>query len=129
MNAIKLFLAALVALVSFPALATDPPAVTAGVGGWIIMPKDGGGYSCRRTVINPAAVEQWKALRVEKIAPTIQPDDSCPTNTLQGHIIAFYGLGEGYAEEVTIGDGIFLYPDGMAAFRRDLHTSMEATKW
>lgn len=134
MNAIKLFLAALAALVCFPALAADSTP-RAGLGGLFLLYNSNiapNALGCVGTFINPTAVQAWRAKPVADFSPALTFDgDACPPQALRGLIINFDSLdGESASAQVTATAGAYLYYGGnQAHFRQSLHNAMERSKW
>lgn len=134
MNAIKMFLAALAALVCFPAYADGTntvdtatadtaTSVTPGLPVLILHPSSTSGVlACRRSRINPSALEHWKAQPVEKFTPALAFDASCPSDTEEkGMVFNFHPLhGEKSGVVSATAEGAVLYIGSHVQFRQDI---------
>ena len=134
MKAIKLFLAALAALACFPAYADGTntvdtatadtaTSVAAGLPVLILYPSSTSGVlACRRSRINPSALEHWKAMPVEKFTPALAFDSSCPDSAAEsGMVFNFHPLhGEKSGVVSATAEGAVLYIGSHAQFRIDI---------
>ena len=135
MKAIKMFLAALAALVCFPALAADSTATAgtkAGLSVWLlyavpdVVPLTLG---CVRTFINPTKIDGWIMKPLADFSVAFD-GDTCPSWTASsGTVVNFVDLDEESGGQVTATAGAYIYAYDMSRFRQAVQDHLQQTRW
>ena len=131
MNAIKLFLAAFAALVCFPASAADSTTTTPLAGIRLFSLHDApdvapGALSCRRAVVNPAAIEMFTGQGIQRFTPAAVLDgDTCKSAATTGLVIRFYGVNEDPPDQMTVGEGAYIFLGNLPTFQQALYNDLQ----
>ena len=131
MRTILLALAAFAALVSFPASAADSATTTPLAGLRLFSLHDApdvapNALSCRRAIFNPASMQMFAAQGVVRFSPAVVLDgDTCKVGTATGLVINFYGLHEDPPDQITAGEGAYIFMGNLAAFQQAIYHSLQ----
>ena len=138
MNAIKLFLAAFAALVCFPASAADSTTTTSQAsttttsqaGIRIFSLHDApevapNALSCRRAVLNPAAIEMFTGKGLGRFTPAVILDSDTCGSSSSGLVIRFYGVHEDPPDQITAGEGAYIFPGNLPTFQQALYNDLQ----
>lgn len=138
MNAIKLFVAALAALVCFPALAADAPIrTTAGLSVFLLhnvntVAGTSSTLGCTRTFINPTKIEVFRLAPISSFVPALVFDTAtCPSwasagSAGTGYVVNLRQLYDDTGGPVTATAGAYIFTGN---FRRTLRERLENTRW